>query len=56
MHRLYDLHARLGNETNLPVALQEIAAAAVAFTGTDRGCVQFVSDDGTRLEMVAHHG
>jgi len=56
MRRLYDLHAKLANQSDLDAALNEIVAAAAEFTGTRRGCVQLVSDDGERLEMVAHHG
>lgn len=56
MRRLYDLHARLAVEADFGAALGEILAAAVVFTGTDRGCVQLVCGDGERLEMVAHRG
>lgn len=56
MRRLYDLHARLANESDLAVALGEIVAAANAFLGTNRGCIQLVSDDGERLEMFAYRG
>ena len=56
MQRLYDLHAKLAGETDSHVALRDILAAAVEFTGTGRGTVQLVSDDGERLEIVAHHG
>ncbi|MCC5637698.1 response regulator [Nostoc sp. CHAB 5844] len=56
MRRLYDLHAKLAIETDLHAALEEIVAAAIEFTHTDRGCVQLVSDDGDRLEMFAWRG
>lgn len=56
MCRLYELHARLSNETDLHVALAEILATACEFTSTDRGCVQLMSDDGHRLEMYAWRG
>lgn len=56
MRRLYDLHARLTGETDLRAALGEIVAAANEFLGADRGCIQIVSDDGERLEMVAFRG
>lgn len=56
MRRLYELHARLANETDLHVALEEILAAACEFTKTERGCIQLVSDDGERLEMFAWRG
>ena len=56
MRRLHGLHAKLAGETDLHAALREILAAAVEFTGTDRGCVQLISGDGERLEMFAHHG
>ncbi|MDB5296597.1 MAG: signal transduction histidine kinase, partial [Phycisphaerales bacterium] len=54
--RLYDLHAKLAVETDLKAALDEILAVAVDFAGTDRGCIQLPSDDGKRMEMVAHRG
>ena len=56
MRRLYDLQAKLAVETDLKAALGEIVAAAADFTGTDRGCVQLVSDDGERLEMFVFRG
>ncbi|HEY0570807.1 MAG TPA: PAS domain S-box protein [Enterovirga sp.] len=56
MRRLYELQAKLAPETDLKVALGEIVAAAADFTGTDRGCVQLVSEDGERLEMFVHRG
>ncbi len=56
MRRLYELHARLAAETDLKAALDEILAAASAFTGTHRGCIQLVSDDGRRLEVFAWRG
>src|SRR5690606_24765131 len=56
MRRLYELHARLAAETDLKAALDEILAAASAFTGTHRGCIQLVSDDGRRLEVFAWCG
>jgi PAS domain S-box-containing protein len=56
MRRLYDLQAKLARETELSSALDEIVAAAVDLAGTDRGCVQLVSEDGTRLEIVAQRG
>jgi PAS domain S-box-containing protein len=56
MRRLYALQAKLAFETDLHAALGEIVAAAADFCGTDRGCVQLVSDDGERLEMFVHRG
>ena len=56
MHRLYELHARLATETELGVALDLILRTACEFTHTDRGCIQLLSEDGTRLEIVADHG
>jgi PAS domain S-box-containing protein len=56
MRRLYELHAKLASETDLRAALEEILATACEFTGTERGCVQLVSDDGERLEMFAWRG
>jgi signal transduction histidine kinase len=55
-HRLYELQSRLSIETNLTVALQEILSVACASTGTDLGCIQLVSEDGKRLEIVVHQG
>lgn len=56
MRRLYELHARLSNETDLHAALDEIIRAACEFTKTERGCIQLVSPDGERLEMFAWRG
>jgi PAS domain S-box-containing protein len=56
LHRLHELYAKLASETDLMVALSEILAAAVELTGTDRGVLQLVSDDGQRLEFAVHHG
>ena len=56
MRRLYELHARLATETGLRVALREIVAAACEIVRTDRGCIQLVSADGERLEMVETRG
>ena len=56
MRRLHDLHTKLATENDPGVALDEILAAACEFTATDRGCVQLVSDDGERLEIVAQRG
>jgi PAS domain S-box-containing protein len=56
MRRLYELQAKLAFETDLKAALGEIVAAAAEFTGTDRGCVQLLSEDGEQLEMFVHRG
>ena len=56
MRRLYELQAKLANEIDLQVAFQEVLAVACEFTGTDRGCVQFLSSDGQRLEMFVWQG
>ncbi|HET6726274.1 MAG TPA: ATP-binding protein [Gammaproteobacteria bacterium] len=57
IRRLYDLHARLATQTDIKAALGEILAVATDFAGTDRGCVQLVSDEGgEHLEMFAHIG
>ncbi|PSR18621.1 hypothetical protein C8255_06535 [filamentous cyanobacterium CCP3] len=56
MRRLCDLYATLATKLDLKTALDEILAVACEFTHTDRGCVQLVSDDGTRLEMFAWRG
>jgi PAS domain S-box-containing protein len=56
MRRLHELHARVAGKTDLMTALGEILATAAELAGTDRGCMQLVSDDGERLEMFAHRG
>ena len=56
MRRLYELHAKLTVETDLEAALDQILTAACEFTNTKLGCVQLLSEDGMRLEMVAHLG
>jgi len=56
MRRLYDLHAKIANETDLIAALDEVLTVAAEFAHTDRGCVQLLSEDGERMEMVAHRG
>ncbi len=56
LHRLHELHAKLASETDLGAALRDILAAAVDLTGTDRGVLQRVSEDGERLEFAAHQG
>lgn len=56
MQRLYDLYAMLPTGPDLKTALDEILAVACEFTHTERGCVQLVSDDGTRLEMFTWRG
>ncbi|HET7299923.1 MAG TPA: GAF domain-containing protein [Oleiagrimonas sp.] len=56
MRRLHQLHAALATETDLESALAKIVAAACEFTGTDRGYIQLVSDDGIRLELAATCG
>lgn len=56
MQRLYDLHSRPANETDLKTALHEILVAACEFTHTSRGCIQLVSHNGESLEMFAWYG
>ncbi|HET8552353.1 MAG TPA: ATP-binding protein [Gammaproteobacteria bacterium] len=56
MRRLYELHARLAEQTDLHTALEEIVSASNEFMETDRGCMQLVSADGERLEMFAYRG
>jgi two-component system CheB/CheR fusion protein len=56
MQRLYDLHARIATESDLRTALDALLEAACDFTHTDRGCIQLVSADGSRVEMFAHRG
>jgi PAS domain S-box-containing protein len=56
MRGLYELQARLADQTDVKAAFQDVLALACEFTGTDRGCVQFLSDDGQRLEMFVWQG
>jgi PAS domain S-box-containing protein len=56
MRGLYELQARLADQTDVKVAFRDVLALACEFTGTDRGCVQFLSDDGQRLEMFVWQG
>jgi PAS domain S-box-containing protein len=56
MRRLYELQAKLADQDDVKVAFQDVLALACAFTGTDRGCVQFLSPDGQRLEMFVWQG
>ncbi|MGY2134912.1 PAS domain S-box protein [Hymenobacter sp. HD11105] len=56
MRRLYELQAKLADQTDVQAAFQDVLALACAFTGTDRGCVQFLSEDGQRLEMFVWQG
>ncbi|HEX8550194.1 MAG TPA: PAS domain S-box protein [Abditibacteriaceae bacterium] len=56
MRRLYELQSKLADEHDLEAALQEVLVVACEFTGTDRGCVQLLSDDGERLEMFVWQG
>jgi PAS domain S-box-containing protein len=56
MRRLYDLQSRLAVQTDVKAALADVLAVACDFTGTDRGCVQLLSDDRERLEMAVWQG
>ncbi|MBV9655553.1 MAG: GAF domain-containing protein, partial [Acetobacteraceae bacterium] len=56
LRRLYELNARLANEPDLRARLEQIIEAANSFLGTDRGCIQLLSEDGERLEMFAYRG
>jgi len=56
MRRLYALQAKLADQTDVKAAFQDVLALACEFTGTDRGCVQFLSPDGQRLEMFVWQG
>jgi PAS domain S-box-containing protein len=56
MQRLYELQSKLTDQNDVEAAFQDILAVACDFTGTDRGCVQFLSDDGERLEMFVWQG
>ncbi|MCR0985415.1 PAS domain-containing protein [Roseomonas populi] len=56
LRRLYALNVRLATEPDLRARLDGIIEAANDFLGTDRGCIQLVSEDGERLEMFAYRG
>lgn len=56
MRRLYELQAKLADQTDVQAALRDVLAVACEFTGTDRGCVQLLSSDGERLEMAVWQG
>lgn len=52
MRRLHDLQSRISDTADFEAALDEILAAAVAFTKTDRGVIQLVANTGETLEIV----
>jgi two-component system, chemotaxis family, CheB/CheR fusion protein len=54
MRLLYDLHATLAADIDLPSALKAILETAVTFAHTDRGTVQLLKRG--NLEIVAHCG
>jgi PAS domain S-box-containing protein len=56
MRRLYELQSKLADQNDVEAALQDVLAVACEFTGTDRGCVQLLSDDGERLYMSVWQG
>jgi PAS domain S-box-containing protein len=56
MRRLYELQSKLADQNDVKAALRDVLAVACEFTGTDRGCVQMLSDDGKRLEMSVWQG
>ena len=56
MRRLYELQAKLADQNDVRAAFRDVLALACEFTGTDRGCVQFLSPDGQRLEMFVWQG
>ncbi|WP_426059028.1 PAS domain S-box protein [Hymenobacter sp. B1770] len=56
MRRLYELQSRLAHHNDVQAAFQDVLALACEFTSTDRGCVQFLSTDGARLEMFVWQG
>ncbi len=56
MRRLYELQSKLADQNDVKAALQDVLTVACEFTGTDRGCVQLLSGDGERLEMVVWQG
>jgi PAS domain S-box-containing protein len=56
MRRLYELHARLATETSLPAALDHVLSTACGFARTDCGCIELLSEDGSRMEIAAARG
>lgn len=56
VRRLYELQAKLAEQTDVKAAFRDVLALACEFTGADRGCVQFLSEDGQRLEMLVWQG
>jgi PAS domain S-box-containing protein len=56
MRRLYELHARLATETSLPAALDHVLSTACGFARTDRGSIELLSEDGSRMEIAAVRG
>lgn len=54
--RLRHTHAALASRADLRRALEEIIATSNQYLGTDRGCIQLLSEDGERLEMFAWQG
>jgi PAS domain S-box-containing protein len=56
VRRLYELQSKLAEQTDVRAAFQSVLALACEFTGTDRGCVQFLSGDKQRLEMFVWQG
>jgi PAS domain S-box-containing protein len=56
MRRLYELHARLATETSLPAALDHVLSTACGFARTDRGSIELLSEDGSRMEVAAVRG
>ncbi|MBS0168988.1 MAG: response regulator [Nitrospira sp.] len=56
LRRLHDVQTKIATERDLHTAFDEILSAACDLTGTPRGCLQVVSDDGVRLDLVAWRG
>ena len=56
LQRLYEINVRLADVQDLRTWLEEIVEASNDFLGTDRGCIQLVSEDRQRLEMFAYRG
>ncbi|ODT45923.1 MAG: hypothetical protein ABS70_02025 [Nitrospira sp. SCN 59-13] len=56
LRRLHALQIRIFGEQDVKTALAEILAAACDLTGTQRGCIQLVRDDGQQLELSGCRG
>jgi len=56
MRQLHDVQGKISGSPDFVTALDEILAAAVSFTKTDRGTVQLVPASGEGLEIVRARG